>query len=272
MVKVGWCQSKIGIVGGSELSYAALLGNVPTWADVVFCPPNKRPPEDIDLFVIQNSTTYGAQWIEELALKPVIRHVRDPWYAGSSVLRRWLLDNADLLIFSSPVQVRLFDYPFSRPHVIIPPPVNLTPFREAALPPAEREGTIFVGRADLFKGAHVAVDWALRNEEKLDIYGDNRYMSFGKLPDFITVHGEIPYHKMPYVMGRAKQFFSFPMWPEAFGRTAVEAWAAGCELLVNEDRIGACWYISNEPEALEFDAAVGAFWKAVRGVCDGIQE
>ena len=268
-VKIGWLQQRLSIIGGAEMSTGALIKNAPDWAEVIHCPPNKRPPEDIDCFVIQNSTTYGARWIEELALKPVIRHVRDPWYAGSSVLRRWLLDNAALLIFSSPVQVRLFDYPFSRPHVIIPPPVNLMPFREAALPAAEREGTIFVGRADVFKGAHVAVDWALRNKEKLDVYGDNRWMSFGKLPDFIAVHGEIPYHRMPYIMGKAKQFFSFPMWPEAFGRTVVEAWAAGCEPLVNEDRIGACWWIENKPEALEFDAAVGAFWEAVEEIASG---
>ena len=269
MVKIGWLQSNVGIVGGAEMSAGALVRNAPEWAEIVYCPPNKRPPEDIDVFCLQNQVTYGARWIEELALKPVIKHVRDPWYAGSSVLRRWLLDNADLLIFSSPVQVRLFDYPFSQPHIIIPPPVNLTPFREAALPAGEREGTIFAGRADVFKGAHEAVDWALRNREKLDVYGDNRYMSFGKLPGFITIHGEIPYHQMPHVMGRAKRYFCFPMWPEAFGRTVAEAWAAGCELLVDEDRIGACWWIKNKPGALEFDAAVGTFWEAVEGVASG---
>lgn len=265
-VKIGWLQSEIGIIGGSELSYDALLSNAPAWADVLRCPPNKRPPEDIDLFVIQNCTTYGVRWVEELALRPVVKHVRDPWFAGSAALRRWLLDNAALLIFSSPVQIALFDFPFAAPHVIIPPPVDLRPFWEAALPAGEREGTIFVGRADIFKGAHAAVDWALRSGEKLDLYGDSRYMTFGELPPSIRFHGQVPYHRMPYIMGRAKRYVSFPMWPEAFGRTVAEAWAAGCELLVDKSRIGACWFIENDLEALEFDAAINAFWEAVKGV------
>lgn len=268
-IRVGWLQSHVGIFGGSELSYAALLGNVPDWAEVVHCPSNKRPSEDIDLWVIQNCTTYGVRWVEELALKPVIKHVRDPWYAGSAALRRWLLDNAELLIFSSPTQMLLFDYPFDRPHMIIPPPVDLAPFREAAMPAGARHGTIFVGRADIFKGAHQAVDWALRNDEPLDFYGDKRYMDFGELPPFIKFHGDVPYEQMPYLMGRAERFIAFPMWPEAFGRTTVEAWAAGCELLVDEDRIGACWWIANKPQALELDAALSAFWNTVEDVAYG---
>ena len=107
MVKrIGWLQQNVSIVGGAEMSSEALVKGAPDNIEVIFCPPNKRPPTDeIDVFVIQNCTTFSAQWIEELALKPVVKQVRDPWYAGSAVLRRWLLENADRLILSSPVQL-----------------------------------------------------------------------------------------------------------------------------------------------------------------------
>jgi len=172
-VTIGWLEDNIGYTGGAEMSGAALRAAAPDWVrEIIPCPPNKRPPTDeIDLFYIANQTTYDARWAEELALKPIVKQVRDPWYSGSAQLRRWLLEASELLIFSSQVQVDAFDYPFNGPYEIVPVPLDLQPFRDAALPPGERHGNVFVGRCDVFKGAHAAVDWALRNLEPLDLYG-----------------------------------------------------------------------------------------------------
>lgn len=267
MVKVGWLQSQIGVKGGAEMSCGALVENAPEWAEVVLCPDNKRPSEDIDVFVIQNSTTYGARWVEELALKPVIRHVRDPWYAGSATLRRWILDNAALLIFSSPTQMEDVRrrYPFDKPMRIMPVPVDVEPFKEAARPMNERQGTVFVGRVDVFKGAPTVIDWAIRTETPLTIIGDNRYMRFGQLPPWIKIVGEISYEQMPQVLGQAKGYVAMPEWPEAFGRSVAEAWAAGCELMI-EGNVGAQWWIENEPERLGYEGPIEEFWDAVREV------
>ena len=263
MVKrIGWLQSSIGIQGGAELSCDTLVGAAPEWAEVVYCEPRKRPPADLDAYVIQNSTTYPETWIEELVRRPVIRHVRDPWYAGSALLRRWILDNAALLIFSSPVQVAAFGYEHDRPTAIIPPPVDLEKFRAAALPQAERIGSVFVGRVDIYKGAQRAIDWALRTGEPLALIGDPM-MPFGPLPPFVRLMGKVPYGDMPGILGQAKRLVFFPEWPEAFGRAVAEAWAAGCELLL-DGRIGAQWWIENEPERLGLDGPVAEFWDAVR--------
>ena len=265
MVKrIGWLQSKIGIKGGAELSCDTLVQGAPEWAEVVYCPPDKRPPQNIDVFVIQNSTTYQEQWIEELCRRPVVRHVRDPWYAGSAMLRRWILDNAALLILSSPVQVEAFGYESHCSTALIPPPVDLEPFGVAALPQAERKGSVFVGRVDVYKGAPAAVDWALRTGEPLALIG-TPMMGFGSLPPFITMAGRVPYEAMPGILGQAKRLVFFPEWPEAFGRVVVEAWAAGCELLLR-GRIGAQWWIENEPERLGLEGPVSEFWDAVREV------
>ena len=263
--KIGWLQSDVGIKGGAEMSCGALMANAPEWVAGYVCPPNKRPPRDLDAFVIQNSTTYTQRWVEELSLKPVIRHIRDPWYAGDAVLRRWILDHAALLIFSSPTQVEAFAYPFNVPHVTIPVPVDLEPFRRAARPPDEREGTVFVGRADVYKGAHRVVDWALRTGEALTVIGDNRYMEFGDLPARIQFLGNVDYGRMPELLGGAKRYLALPEWPEAFGRSVAEAWAAGCELLI-DGRVGAQWWIDNEPERIGFDGPIAEFWDAVAGV------
>jgi len=216
------------------------------------------------LYVIQNSTTYGDRWIEELCRRPIVRHVRDPWYAGSALLRRWILDNAALLIFSSPVQVEAFGYQFDRPTAIIPPPVDVERFKAEARPVEEREGSVFVGRVDVYKGAPRAVDWALRTGEPLALIGDV-LMPFGALPPYIRIMGPAPYEEMPEILGMCKRLVFFPEWPEAFGRAVVEAWAAGCELLV-EGRVGAMWWIENAPERLGLEGPVREFWEAVEGV------
>lgn len=257
-------QSHIGIQGGAELSCGALVRNAPEWAEVVYCPPNKRPPEDVDVFVIQNSTTYGERWIEELCLAPVVRQIRDPWYAGSSVLRRWLLDAADMLIFSSPVQVEIFGYHFTAPHAIIPVPIDLDPFLEARDQEWERAGAVAVGRVDVYKGAPAIVDWALRTGEQLTFVG-TPMMDFGRLPPFIQLAGPVAYERMPNILGRAEKLVAMPEWPEAFGRNVVEGWAAGCELVL-EGRIGAQYWIEHEPERLGKDGPISEFWAVVESV------
>jgi glycosyltransferase involved in cell wall biosynthesis len=267
-VKVGWLQQNLNTKGGAEMSCSALVDNAPDWADVVYCPPNKRPPRDVDVFVVQNSTVYGARWIEELALKPVIRHVRDPWFAGSAQLRRWLLDNAKALIFSSQTQLDELRsrYPLhQKPNAwrhIIPVPVILEPFKAAAKPKDEREGTVFVGRCDVYKGAPWVIDWSIRTGEPLTMIGNNQYMDFGKLPPWIKFMGQVPYSQMPDILGSAKTYIARPFWVEAFGRSVVEAWAAGCELSVDGD-VGAMWWIENEPERLGFQGPIDEFWAIV---------
>jgi len=270
-VTIGWLEDNIGYVGGAEMSGAALRRGKPGWVeDIIMCPPNKRPPtDDITCWVVQNCVSYKSRWVEELALKPVIRQFRDPNYAGSALLRRWLLENSELLLFSSPLQAHAFEYVTELPAKVVPPPVDLVPFRAAALPDEEREGNVFVGRADVFKGAHAVVDWAIRENEPLDLYGPRgfgggNFLDFGKLPPFISFHGQVPYERMPFILGAAKRFVFFPSWVEAFGRVVVEAWAAGCELLLRENRVGAQWWIENDPDALE--RGVEMFWDAIEGV------
>jgi hypothetical protein len=264
--KVGWLQHKISVVGGAEMSCQTLIENAPEWAEVIWCPPNKRPPRDIDVFVIQNCVTYGPRWIEELALKPVIKQVRDPWFAGSAVLRRWILDNAELLIFSSPTQIEHFRYPFSARTHAIPVPVDLEPFRKNA-ESEDRFGYVFVGRADVFKGVNYAIDWALTNSKPLDIIGNCEYMSFGSLPPNIRLVGRQEYEWVAERLGKAVGYVAFPVWVEAFGRSVVEAWASGCEIILDADsRIGAIWWIENEPERLGYEGPIGEFWNDVKKV------
>ena len=264
MARIGWLQSNIGIQGGAELSCVALVQSAPKWAEIVYCRSDRRPPPDMDLYVVQNCTTYGEQWIQELCLKPVVKQIRDPWYAGSAILRRWMLAEAALLLFSSPVQVDAFGYAFGAPHKLIPVPVHLESFREAAAEAGERKGSVAVGRVDVYKGAPAIVDWALRTGEPVTFVGE-MMMGFGDLPPFIRFAGKVPYERMPDVLTKFERLVAMPEWPEAFGRNVVEGWAAGCELVL-EGRIGAQHWIENEPDRLGYEGPIAEFWDAVEGV------
>jgi len=262
LVKIGWLHDDLGIVGGAELSERTLRAGAPEWAEIVLCPPNKRPPEDIEAFIIQNCTAYPVKWIEVLEKVPVIKQNRDAWWSGSIVLRRWLLDNAKLLLFSSQMQADNYEHWYENEYAVVPPPVNLDMFREAALPDDKRQGTIWVGRTDPGKGLHTALDWAWREQEPIDIYGDLsiRYINFAELGGLARFHGRAPYESLPAIYGAAKRYVFFPTHKEPFGRTVAEAWASGCELLV-DGFIGALEWIEQRPD--DIGRGVEMFWNEV---------
>lgn len=262
MVKIGWLSDNPGFVGGAEVSGGELIKAAPADFELVYCPPNKRPPLDVDLYCVQNCVQYDQRWIEALILKPVVKSIRDPYFGGDAVLRNWFLKCADLLIFNSPIQYEKFGYQVRAKHIYIPPPVDLSAFRAAALPPEQRSGNLFVGRVGPTKGAHLVIDWALRNNQPLDLVGQVE-MPYGRLPKSIRFLGNVDYEQIPELMGHYERFVFFPQWVESFGRVVAEAWAAGCELVVDGD-IGALWWIENEPEKIQQGTAL--YWDAVREV------
>ena len=63
----------------------------------------------------------------------------------------------------------------------------------------------------------------------------------------------------PEILGRYERFVFLPTTVEPFGRAVVEAWAAGCELIVNRN-VGALHWLEN-PAGLRTAAA--DFWSLV---------
>ena len=265
-MKIGWLADQIGYIGGAEISGSMLVNHAPDWAEIEFCPANRRPPDDIDLWMLQNVVTYDARWCEVLFGAPIIKEFRDPWHPGDPIFRRFVLDTAGLLIYNSKLARDRCPWYQGQPTAIVPPPVDLEVFRDAALPDEQRSGNLFVGRIDFAKGVHRAIDWALGTGESLDIYGTGEFGWGRDLPQRIRFHGPQAYTRMPLLFGQAKRFVFLPGAYESYSRTTVEAWAAGCELILDQDKIGAIEWLRENPQAIEMDAAIGAFWNTVSGV------
>lgn len=266
---IGWLADKSDF-GGAELSSDVLMKAVPDWAQIVYCPPEKRPP-DVDAFVVMNCYFYDSRWIEELELKPVIKSVRDWWYSGDPVLRRWLLDYSELLLFNSPLHIGKFPYEIGRPLQVVPPPVDVDLFVRAGHQAGVRTGNVWLSSTLHFlKGVSRAIDWALRLGVPLDVYGVGT-PTVGDGTNLIRYHGAVPYQDVPDILARYEQFVFMPFEPEPFCRAVVEAWAAGCKLVLGGpagcdlvDHIGCLHWIKERPQKLGQGAEM--FWNEVEKV------
>jgi len=264
-VKIGWLADGVGTPYGAELDCSAWLEQKPDWAEVVHCPAWKRPPADVEAFVVHNCVRYDSRWIGAFGDRPVVKFVHDAWITGSPVLRRWLLDNCSLLMFYSPAQFEELAYSCDAGKVVyVPAAVDLQRFRDAALPSDERRGNVFVGRLDPAKGVTAAIDWALVNGEPLDIYGDGPaagHIGRDSLPGGIRFWGRVDYGAVPGILGGAKRFIFLPLVQEPYGRAFVEAWAAGCELVVN-GAIGALWWMEHDRDGIARSGEL--FWGGIK--------
>ncbi|MBN1122796.1 MAG: hypothetical protein JXJ17_17095 [Anaerolineae bacterium] len=257
-MKVGWLYDHPGqYAGGAELEVMELLDAVPEGVEIVQCPPEKVSA-DVDVYVIHNCVSYGRSLLPLLADKPVVKRVHDVWPHGDGDLRRWLLTHARLVLLSSPIQHEEMPWRIDAPVEYVPSPVDIGRFRRAGMTGSKRAGTVWLGRLTSGKGLEQAHRWAVEQGCRVDVYG------FGPLRDAIRPPliycGPVTYLAVPKLLARYERFLFLPDAVEPFGRTVVEAWAAGCEMIVNHN-VGALWWIERDPAAL--DDAADRFWRLV---------
>ena len=260
-MRIGWLADKQdGIVGGAELSTKTLRLAAPDWAEIVPMLPGRVT--DADAYVVSNCKTYDMNIVKHLQHKPVIKVVRDLWIAGDPFLRQWLLANSDLCIFTSRFHRENFTFPVDSPVAFCPPPVDLERFWRKPNNLVQRSGVIWLGQmTNPHKGVAEAVAWATEHQTRVDFYGDgwcNQHIS-GRWAKY---WGWADYDKVPALLASYERFLFLPRWPEPCGRTVIEAWAAGCELIVN-DLVGATEWIA-DPYLLEPGRAAAHFWQLVK--------
>jgi glycosyltransferase involved in cell wall biosynthesis len=220
-------------------------------------------PEDVDFtdlkeagtVVIGNCVTISPGIIPGLIDRRVIRYHHDLAQHEAPILRSWLDENAEH-IFTSP----LHRDRYGREGALVPPPVDLARFRpnRQTRRNTERSGACTVGSwQNPGKGAHLIAEWSVRNSEEVDCFGFGPYAPAGP---GIRNHGAVTQGELPQILHGFERFVFLPTSVEPFGRCVVEAWAAGCEIVVN-DLVGARYWLEKKPEALE--SATETFWRVV---------
>jgi hypothetical protein len=232
-VKVGWLADDPGYVGGAERTQAEFRSAVPKGVEVVSCPAGHIVPH-LDRYVIHNHRSY-----ESLPHGPRVFYHHDI-HPNSE---------AGTHIYCSPIQRERM----GGKGECIPPAINLELIRQVGqghkLMVGERKGAIWLGMHPNHpgKGVDLALEWASGNGG-LDIYGNQ------------APNGGVRYEDVPRLLARYKTFVHLPRALEPFGRAVVEAWAAGCELVLNR-KVGARYWIEENQRGLQ--TASRDFWRVV---------
>lgn len=250
-MKVGWLADAPGYIGGAELTQAEFRAKAPKDVEVIDCPPS-GVVAGLDTYVIHNCSTYDHTALEAIGKAPVVKYVNDCWPFGDPHLRDHLLEKATL-IFTSPLHVARFPHEIKTKDVReIPPALDLDRFRTQAN--GDRQGNVCIGRMAYGKGVDLLVDYG----EPVDVYSTVPVATRGG----VTYKGQILPEEVPDTLAHYKTFVFLPTALEPFGRAVVEAWAAGCELILNRN-VGSRHYIESDQEALT--NAGERFWDVVCG-------
>jgi glycosyltransferase involved in cell wall biosynthesis len=252
---VGWLAdagNQDGSIGGAELTQQEFRAAAPEDVEVWSVPPDDLEKlERVDAACVFNCVTYPEGTIRALSGKKVVRYWNDVAPHGSPKLTGWLVANATS-VFCSPIHYDRFPHGEDFEHELIPPPVDLQPFRDAAENAQERSGAVSVAAwMNPGKAPHLAAEWA-RGNGGLDFYGNGPYAPVGTKA--------VPYDDMPEILARYEKFVFLPSALEPFCRLVAEAHAAGCKVITN-NLVGARYWLENDPGRIE--SAADDFWKLV---------
>ena len=171
MTRVGWLVDDCGYVGGAELTMREFVIAEPAGVEVVPCPPGEIS-RDVDVYVIGNCVTYTLEDLQPIASRLAIKYWNDVGYWLPTAVRTFLHQHATA-VCCSPIQARYMGLPGA---LLIPPPVDLDRFEEAAAAAnGDRAGAVSVGSwRGIGKGAQKVADWAIENGG-CDVYGPGEF-------------------------------------------------------------------------------------------------
>lgn len=244
---VGWLAdagNADGTLGGAELTQAEFCQAAPEGVEVVGCPPG-GVVDGLDAYVVHNCVSYSPDDLNFDAPAYKYHHDTGPHISPEV----WEQLSRARHICCSPLQRAKMGLIAA----LIPPAVDLEPFRKAAQNAGERRGAVAVGPwMNPAKCPEAVAQWAKHNNLSITFLGGGPYAPPGSAPT--------SYEQMPEALARFKTYVHLPRELEPCGRTALEAWAAGCEVVVNS-LVGARHWIADEPEKLE--SAAQDFWALV---------
>jgi hypothetical protein len=222
--------------GGAELTQAEFRAAAPDSVEIVDCPREGVDPS-CDLYVVQNCVGYSVDDLRHLEGKPVVKYWHDVGPHLQPGVREWL-DERATHVCCSPIQA---EYMGLTDAAFIPPPIDLARFEAAAAKMnGDRSGSVCVGSwRNYGKAAHKVAEWGAKNGG-VEFFGDGPFAPTGAVP--------VPYERMPELLAQYERFVFLPMVLEPFGRTVMEAWAAGCIVTTN-NLVGAKYWIENDPAA-----------------------
>jgi len=255
-MRIGWVFDSPDYVGGAELNRAALEKEAPDWAELVPMTESTLAA-GMDAYIVHNCTKFRANRITAFGDAPVIKYVVDVWPTGDAKLRDWFLRKSAAVILVSPPLRDWLRWTIHVPVEYAPSGIDFDAFRAAAEQWGEsRSGTLWLGRAWPGKGLRASMRWARANDVDMDVYGFGPTIAAAGT----MYRGRALPQDVARIMAEHERFVHLPSAPDPCPRTVIEAWAAGCDLVTNENE-GSLWWIQHNPD--ELPRAATRFWEIV---------
>ena len=218
-------------------------------------PPQPPDLEGCDVACVFNIALYPPETREALEGKRTIRYFNDVAPHGDHDLTGGC-SRTRRVCSRHPLHVERFPWwNGNKPdYHLIPPPVNLKPFRDAAERSQGRAGAVSIAPwRGWGKTPQLTQQWAAQHGP-VDFFGGGQCAPPGSV--------QVPYAAMPDLLARYQTFVYLPSAIEPFCRVAVEAWAAGCDVVVNS-LVGARYWIETPEAKPKLDTAAEDFWELV---------
>jgi len=259
-MKVAWLAAMSNTdgsgIGGAEMTQAEFKAAAPDGVKVVYVPKDGLElARDCDVVCVHNCPHYPAETVGAIEGKRVVRYWNDTCPHGSPDLRDWLLANS-VNVFCSPLHYERFPWRNGQKveYHLIPPPIDLQPFRDAGAVSKDRSGAVSIAPwRGWGKNPAPTLAWGETNGG-VDVYGGGQLAPPGSVP--------VPYDQMPALLAKYQTFVYLPTALEPFCRVVAEADAAGCEIVANR-LVGALHWLENDRDRL--DSAREDYWNVVLG-------
>ena len=234
-MKVAWLADTVEFAGGAELTQAEFRAAAPRGVEVVECPPGRagRARRLRRRLPAQHDRRYPAETVDALAGKPALRYWHDlarPDSAAHATLVCGTRSSTRPTSSPRRCTASASRTRFLRARDLIPPAIGLARYGASAGRKRAR-GACWLGSGQhAGKGLLQACEWAEANEP-VDFWGHLAVPETAR----VRVKGPVPHDHVQTILRLYKRFVFLPTHPEPFGRAVVEAWAAGCELIVNRN-------------------------------------
>lgn len=238
-----------GTIGGAELTMQEFKDAAPDGTEF-----GENVRDDLDAVVLGNVVGFDTDLIPLLRGKPVTWFHNDLSPHINSGLKGWLDENA-IHVFCSPLQRDRYGIDGS----LVPPAIDLDRFKPTrqVRRNGDRKPLVSLGAwQNPGKGQQSLKEYADLHGT-IDVYGTGQFAPTQPPLDF---KGPVDPAKVPELLWGYERFVFLPWDVEPFGRSVVEAWAAGLEVVTNR-LVGARYWLERAPERLA--TAAQDFWRVV---------
>lgn len=225
-----------------------------------------KSTDSYDLIILNNITKYEKAQIEALTdTGKCIRYEHDYWVADHYPE---LYKKVKLNIFLSPLHLETAEKKVGykiKNYTLIPSPIDSKLFEVGE--DKEKCSVLWVGNICKEKGSDMFIDYVKNNTNyKFYVAGWGSEVENIKGLENVEFLGEMELKDLVKEYQRCEYFYHRPVWEEPFGRSVIEAYLCGCNLLVS-DNVGAIswdWDYSNYEEIKKNVQSQNNFWRVIK--------